>query len=221
MAAPSQAHPARVTLSGKEKALPDWEADYLVLAVDRLYANCARVENLPAGSVPAARNQLSVSYADQPLRVIQALGGGTSPFSKLAIYSTDSVSVKRYHDCNPAHVLPVASIIESQNLDVARPERRTTARLTSYEPNKVGWTYDDNDVNEGYLDALLSVKYPFLHDGYYSEESSFFSPFFAFSGRFSQYIESRNSSPGIGKRFNPKLFFRHWMGNENNYLDIG
>ena len=48
------------------------------------------------------------------------------------------------------------------------------------------------------------------------------SPYFAFTGRFAQYIGSRDSSPVIGKRFNPKLIFRYWIGgvDTDKYFDI-
>lgn len=209
-------------IAGASQELPDWEAEYLSLAVARLYQNCNRIEQLKQGDLPRARqNQLSVQTEDGSLRLIQALSGSDNPFSKLAIYDEKDGVTRRFGDCNMAHVLPVAGIIESRNLELSPPERRTTAGLTSYQPNTIGWTFDDNDVDEGYLDAVLSVKYPFFHDGYYSAEGSLLNPYFAFTGRFSQYIESRDSSPVIGKSFNPKFFLRHWLGDDSRYVDIG
>ena len=51
--------------------------------------------------------------------------------------------------------------------------------------------------------------------------------YFAFTGRFGQYISTRDSSPVIGKRYNPKIFIRFWGDKEegdakhSNYIDIG
>ena len=210
-------------IAGKRQPMPDWEAHYLSMAVDRLYQSCTRVESLAEGSTPETRNnQLSVAMDNGSSRTIQALSGSARPFSKLAFYEVDGTgAVRRFGDCNAAHVLPVAGIIESRNLENNPPERRTVAGLTSYEPNRIGWTFDDNDVDEGYLDAVLSVKYPFFHDGYYSAEGPALNAYFAFTGRFSQYIESRDSSPVIGRRFNPKFFLRHWLGDDSRYIDIG
>jgi hypothetical protein len=115
----------------------------------------------------------------------------------------------------------VAGILESQSLDPRPSQRRTVAGLTSYEPNRLGWTFDDNDVDEGYLDAIFSLKYPLFHDDYYSREGSPLNAYLAFTGRFSQYIESRDSSPVIGRRFNPKFFLRHWLGDDSRYIDFG
>jgi hypothetical protein len=81
--------------------------------------------------------------------------------------------------------------------------------IQSYEPNTIGLTKDDDDV--GFMEFKVSVKSPIVFEYFYwlYEKSGGFTPFpyFAFTGRFGQYIGTRNSSPVIGKRFNPKLFF--------------
>lgn len=50
-------------------------------------------------------------------------------------------------------------------------------------------------------------------------------PYLAFTGRFGQYIETRKSSPVIGKRFNPKLILRFFTSGTageplTDYLDL-
>lgn len=214
--------PFDLVIAGDNQQLPDWEQAYLSHAIDRLFQNCKRRDQVKGERLARARNnQLSLLMEDGSHRVIQAMSGSARPFSKLAIFQVGDEGIYRLGDCNPADVLPVAAIIESRNIELRPPERRTTAGLTSYEPNRIGWTLDDNDVDEGYLDATLSVKYPFFHDGYYSAESPLLSPYFAFSGRFSQYIESRDSAPVVGRRFNPKFFLRHWLGDDSRHIDIG
>ncbi len=100
-------------------------------------------------------------------------------------------------------------------------------KLQSYEPNTIGITHDQNDVS--FMDFKISLKYPLFHDGNYKDDkwekfnwlnTWFPMPYFAFTGRFGQYINTRKSSPVISKRFNPKLFGRYWLGKEN-YIDIG
>jgi len=45
--------------------------------------------------------------------------------------------------------------------------------------------------------------------------------YFAFTGRFGQYIGTRESAPVIGKRFNPKLFVRYWTDESRlGYVDF-
>ncbi len=87
-------------------------------------------------------------------------------------------------------------------------------RLSSHEENAVGMTYDD-DSDEPFLDFKVSLKYPILHDGI---PDSPFSPrlYFAFTGRFGQYVFTRDSSPVIGKRFNPEFFLRGWTNTDPN-----
>lgn len=212
-------------IAGERLDLPQWEQEYLIQAVARLYKHCESAKykefNEEVVHPREQRNQLSVITAQGYERLIQADGGSSQPFSKLAIYEIDDRGIRRLHDCNPAHLLPVAGILESQSLDPRPSQRRTVAGLTSYEPNRLGWTFDDNDVDEGYLDAVFSLKYPLFHDGYYSQEGSPLNAYLAFTGRFSQYIESRDSSPVIGKRFNPKFFLRHWLGDDSRYVDVG
>jgi len=116
----------------------------------------------------------------------------------------------------------VAQVDKEDKGDKEKKEK--VLKLRSYEPNTAGWTVDDNDT--GYLDFKLSLKYPMFHSGEYENMDSFKGtglpfPFFAFTGRFSQYLFSRDSSPVIGKRFNPLIFFRYWYIDKNNYLDFG
>lgn len=102
-----------------------------------------------------------------------------------------------------------------------KPKR--SLKLQSYEPNTLGYTNDKNDVE--YMDFKLSLKYPILHDGEYLGRNTWHyrlpHPYIAFTGRFGQYITSRKSAPVIGKRFNPKVFFRYWLWNKDSYLDLG
>lgn len=84
--------------------------------------------------------------------------------------------------------------------------------LAIYEPNRVTYTKDSDD-RDWFMDFQLSVHYriPGLFkirnswpDRWYLWDSAHF----AFTTRLAQYIGTRDSSPVIGKRFNPKLFFR-------------
>ncbi|TNF39284.1 MAG: hypothetical protein EP315_00025, partial [Gammaproteobacteria bacterium] len=98
----------------------------------------------------------------------------------------------------------------------------TPLKLQSYEPNTIGLTKDDNDVS--YMDFKLSLMYPMFHTS--SPQDVWHSkwvpmPYFAFTGRFGQYINTRDSSPVVSKRFNPKLFGRYWLDENKSYIDIG
>lgn len=210
-----------LSIRGEAAPLEPWERDYLLEATERLFGACQRDELEEDAILGTRPNQLTLDLEDGTRRVVQGVGGSSNPFRRLNFYEVSGNEIHKLSDCSQSHILPIASIMEAKGLSPETAARRTRPGLTSYEPNRIGYQYDDNDVGEGYMDAVLSLKYPILHDGYYSEDASFFNPFFAFTGRFSQYIESRESSPVIGRRYNPVLFFRHWLGDDSRYVDLG
>lgn len=97
-------------------------------------------------------------------------------------------------------------------------------RLESYEPNILGYAHDSNDVD--YMDFKVSLKYPLFHNSIPKPPLAGIFPhaYLAFTGRFSQYIGTRESSPVISKRFNPELIGRYWldtgMDDVQGYIDI-
>ncbi|MGJ8692317.1 MAG: phospholipase A [Thalassotalea sp.] len=102
-------------------------------------------------------------------------------------------------------LIPLFSLAaEQKNLSLSE-------KLTSHEPNLLGYTRDSDD-KELFLDFKVSLKYPIAYD--YSKgwcNNKLFEsciPYLAFTGRFGQYISVRKSSPVISKRFNPSLFWR-------------
>ena len=79
--------------------------------------------------------------------------------------------------------------------------------LEPYEPTTLGFTWDSDDVR--FLDFKLSVKFPFMPERLCSIDALHDSRFyFAATARFAQYLGTRDSSPVIGKRFNPKFIWR-------------
>ena len=130
----------------------------------------------------------------------------------------------------PAAFLLCALVLSTSSLSTyaeevgAKKATHPFGRLQSYEPNLLGYAHDDNDVN--YMDFKISLKYPMFHSG---EPLPAYKgwlpyPYLAFTGRFSQYINTRESSPVISKRFNPELFGRYWLTSgpqdERDYVDI-
>jgi hypothetical protein len=78
--------------------------------------------------------------------------------------------------------------------------------LGSYEPNIIGYTHDSDDG--WFMDFKVSVKYKLFPQLVRTCISPHLQTYFAFTGRFGQYFD-RDSSPVVGKRFNPKLIFRY------------
>lgn len=248
---PSSSTAATVKLEagGVNQVLTGWERDYLVHAVDRLFTSCT--PNDAEGSTVITTewpNELTVTMNDGHERIIQLVRNDSSSELTLNMYELTDSGIRRLTACSTPYMLPVSSIIEGRMLTVAGAGSTPLERqpivastddaplsdhtpsedsgpmgLTSYKPNRVGWTFDDDGVHSGYLDAVISMKYPLFHDGRYHPISEGYNPnlFMAFTGRFGQYIESIESSPVVGKQFNPKLFSRWWLDNELSYIDIG
>jgi hypothetical protein len=111
-----------------------------------------------------------------------------------------------------------------------------------YEPTQLGFTKDDGD--RPFMDFSFSAMFP-ISGAYPAAEGRSFPElpkytgrdfdfqkwnlFFSATIRGGQYIGTRPSSPVVGKRFNPQLFFRFWgrpdddnktPTSADNYLDF-
>lgn len=80
------------------------------------------------------------------------------------------------------------------------------------------WITKDSDDVE-FLDFKISVRIQLAPEwttkglnGVWERAGDNTGLYLAFAGRFGQYIGTRDSAPVIGKRFNPKIFARHWTG---------
>ena len=109
--------------------------------------------------------------------------------------------------------------------------------LTSYEPNRLMARGDSDDSSSAYMDFIVSSKHPLIPNLNWlnhgldmvaarleeltpQEDGIFIQPYLSFTGRFSQYIGARDSSPVVARRFNPSMFLRTWTSSES-YLDMG
>ena len=107
-----------------------------------------------------------------------------------------------------------------------RAEEQYLPLLSSHEPNRVGYAIEN--ANLGHLDFLLSLKFPLGQWGRMLQGASPRHPtglyengvFGAVSLRASQYIGTRDSSPVVGRRFNPEFFYRYRQ-TKSSYLDLG
>ncbi len=122
------------------------------------------------------------------------------------------------------------------------------AKFRAYEPNVIGLTWDDGD--EQFMDFTFSAMFPLVpvsDGGVFAEPHRYPPPvrlwrrsvsdralrygwpslYFAGNIRAGQYIETRPSSPVVGKRFNPLLALRFWardgageLESEDNFLEF-
>jgi len=90
----------------------------------------------------------------------------------------------------------------------SRLQNEQAVLLDAHEPNRVGFTKDSDD--KLFMDFLISMQHPIAFN-YFKNNFDASLPYFAFTGRFGQYITTRDSSPVIAKKFNPKFFLRHFL----------
>ena len=94
-------------------------------------------------------------------------------------------------------------------------------RMESHMPNYIAYNVDEG--YDGHVDFRFSLKYSFFK---YSRPyrnarlADRIVPHAAFTARMSQFIGTQDSSPVLGRRFNPELFLRFWSPNAEDYFDL-
>lgn len=143
--------------------------------------------------------------------------------------------VEAYNRANRDVPLPPRDVATKQPKAAAEAVHESAGRLRNmvrlYEPNQAGWTKDSGDG--GFMDFTFSMQFPAFHRHYPDLDASEqwwltrhvwqplqLYPYFAATIRAGQYIETRPSSPVVGKRFNPLLALRHWFPARNNGLAL-
>lgn len=133
---------------------------------------------------------------------------------------------KNYHSYFHSHFFVCIGLLTcSATYASSDPGCDAKIKLQDYGPNTVSIRKDDHD--EANIDFTLSQMIPMFHDGCkgnLSNKDWYVRPYFAFNGQFGFYaLDDRDSKPVLGKRFNPKFFLRHWIGDEGEkgYIDVG
>lgn len=130
-----------------------------------------------------------------------------------------------------------AEVVQS-TIEIEEGKRKTTY-LKDHESNILGVRYDSYD-KDFYLDFKISLQYPLFKETFDKLAAAKWNPellkslcknrmvddcypYLAFTGRFAQYIDllefGRDSSPVVGKRYNPKIFWR-FEKNKRGYFDL-
>jgi hypothetical protein len=164
---------------------------------------------------------------------------------ELVLYSgSASEGWTEYSNCETDILLPVLALMVTTDLQESTApslmRQRVVARnsgLTSHEPSRLLARWDSDDQNSLFMDFTLSSKHPILPrsktinsaydnltealEHFIPGESEYYMQLYmAFTGRFSQYIGSRESSPVVARRFNPELFYRLWS-DASDFVDLG
>jgi hypothetical protein len=148
-----------------------------------------------------------------------------------------------YTHCDTLALAPVLALMATTEIPEESMSNRTqqavladNSFLTSHQPSYLMLRNDDLDSSASYMDFTLSAKHPVLPNAHAlnsfhtamtntleqvlpGDNEFFMQLYMSFTGRFSQYIGTRESAPVVARSFNPTLFYRFWTSSEN-YLDF-
>lgn len=161
----------------------------------------------------------------------------------VVIVQETAAGLVEYTHCDTAPLVPVLAIMATSDIPGESLSNRTqqavmadNSFLTSHEPSHLMVRNDNIDSSANYMDFKLSAKHPVLPNAaslntVHSTVSNtleellpgdnefFMQLYLSFSGRFSQYVGERESSPVVARSFNPTLFYRFWTS-DTNFLDF-
>ncbi len=163
----------------------------------------------------------------------------------LVIYTESGKEWREYYACPQDPLLPALAIIATAKVsgqeigsnDIRQKVLARHTQLSSHEPTELMIRTDSNNPSHPYLDFTLSLKHPLFANWEMLEQLQakgadvmealipgdqeyLVQPYLAFTGRFSQYIGTRQSSPVMERRFNPSLFYRIWSS-DDAWFDAG
>lgn len=225
-------------LSTSDEAFIQYRIDALVLE------GACRKTTLPALPRTDFR-QLETSLAGSTLRIYVQPDVIRSREVLLVVEQGQTLSA--YNSCNQDVVdqlLPVLAIMstakyldDSDSNQTRQAVLASHSFLTSHDPTMLMLRNDKLDSSASYVDFQLSAKHPLfssakpfnalnsniadsLEQLLPGENEYFMQLYLGFTGRFSHYMGERNSSPVVGRSFNPELFYRFWTS-RTNYVDAG
>lgn len=192
--------------------------------------------------------QLTLPHRGQPLHI--SVAADVMRTLNMVIYIESGDEWREFYDCPRDTLLPALAIIATAQVDtrtLGQEEIGSNAirqqvlarhsQLSSHESSKLLLRTDSDDINALYLDFTLSSKHPLfasaapmvrvqevaadvLENLIPGNDEYLMQLYLAFSGRFSQYVGTRDSSPVVARRFNPSLFYRLWSS-DDSWLDVG
>lgn len=166
--------------------------------------------------------------------------------NSLVLYEKDeNGNWREYSGCPVDVLLPVLAIMSTARIsgdEIGSNRVRQTilarhTQLSSHEPSKLMLRTDSDDINQLFLDFTVSTKHTLfpnlvplvrgqevvadvLERVVPGDSEYLMQLYLSFTGRFSQYVGTRDSSPVVSRRFNPTVFYRLWTSGES-WLDLG
>ena len=232
-----------IDTAGQRPALTELDRQYIIARMDQLdLASCQT--RLLRQRPRIVYRQLTLPHDGQDLHMNVA--ADVMRTGNMVIYTQSGDEWREYYDCPQDIVLPTLAIIATARVNYTEEigsnaiRQEVLARhtqLSSHEPSKLMLRTDSDDINSLYLDFTLSSKHPLLPNAtplvrtqeaaadllenlIPGDDEYLLQLYLAFSGRFSQYVGTRDSSPVVARRFNPSLFYRIWSS-DDSWLDIG
>ncbi len=129
----------------------------------------------------------------------------------------------------PVDETPVLNAPSAPATTIKTEQEKVRNFARAYEPVQLGLTRDEGD--EIFMDFTLSLMFPLLGDYWDAEKPAWkqsgltkkmyenhLAFFFSGTVRAGQYIAGRPSAPVVEKRFNPQVFLRYWVPNDDGKL---
>ncbi len=229
--------------AGQRPVLTELDRQYIIARMDQLDLGSCQTRLLRQRPRIVYR-QLTLPHNGQDLHVNVA--ADVMRTGNMVIYTQSGDEWREFYECPQDIVLPTLAIIATARVNYTEEigsnaiRQEVLARhtqLSSHEPSKLMLRTDSDDINSLYLDFTLSSKHPLLPNAtplvrtqeaaadllenlIPGDDEYLLQLYLAFSGRFSQYVGTRDSSPVVARRFNPSLFYRIWSS-DDSWLDIG
>jgi hypothetical protein len=244
-AAQAQSDAFLLDRDGNRGRLSDIESAFIQSRFDAIDLSDCTIEALPSQPRVDYR-RLEITYRGQRLKL--HVSPDVLRTNAMVLYADTAEGPMEYTDCealeNSGQLLPVLALMVTTTFEASNTtsviRQRVLAEnsgLTSHQPNHLIARSDSDDISDPFLDFTVSFKHPVfpnaapVNNAYdrLTEAIEQFTPgqeeyylqlYLAFTGRFSQYLGTRDSAPVIARRFNPEVFFRMWSS-EENYMDVG
>jgi hypothetical protein len=238
--ASAQTAPALLNRDGLEADLTDVDLAFMQSRLETL--SLADCRSQPMSALPRVDYRYIDSVvAGQRLRLFVQPDVMLS--GVVVIVQETAAGLVEYTHCDTAPLVPVLAIMATSDIPGESLSNRTqqavmadNSFLTSHEPSHLMLRNDSIDSSANYMDFKLSAKHPVLpnaaslnavhgavsntlEDLLPGDNEFFMQLYLSFSGRFSQYVGERESSPVVARSFNPTLFYRFWTS-DTNFLDF-
>ncbi len=228
--------------SGQTPQLTDLDKLYIATRLEQLDLGQCQTRILNQQPQVIYR-QLTLRHQDKDLFINVA--DDVMRTRNMVIYTASGKEWREYYDCQYEVLLPALAIIATARVgttdigsnNIRQEVLARNTQLSSHEASKLMMRTDSHNPSHPYLDFTLSMKHPLfanwgtlvrqqeraagLLQGVMPDHQEYLlQMYLAFTGRLSQFLGTRESSPVVARRLNPSLFVRVWRSDEE-WFDLG